>query len=1151
MRTWIAATALLAGSASLAWAQIAVNEILFHPVAGSPAPADHAWVELHNKGSEPADAGGWMIANRDGRESPNACRLPAITIPPAGYLVVHFTSGEDRLEFGPDGAHVYTGSTANPWNPDQDAVALYSPVGIADFLAWRRRDDAAQSGPAYSDSAAAGIWPEGVALVRDFILYEVDDLFRVVRPGTSLGRDQDAIDTNGPRDFEPNGGRHSFFPTPGRRNLEEIETYLVPEDSPGTQDRAAEPEKAWTVLWYFAGVDEYPDLTPFLDLQANGGSTANVNYVIHWTRAAATTRGRISPTGPPGKVRLFSPDGPNQVRGVNAASRTALKDFVEWGKAHFPAGRYALVIVGYGDGWKWLGSNAAKDGRFDSDRLYPGELSGALGGAGLDLLCLDTNYSAMAELAWQVRGSAKSLLAFPDLARLDFTRLAQILSADPAMDGQTLGSRQVLESRVPMSLTDLTPLPELIELLRQWSGQLVQAIPIFRERDQPLDNAQTGIFAASASSLKALDGNFVDLADFATKVQESPAVPACGKQAIAGILRWININVLSAAPPFPGVPPRRFNIHFPSTRAHRPANLPFPADPHDLPSGAREVDGNSRPVTYSLNYSMLPLDVAEEDGPFPPPLIPPAEWPRKRAPDFPFPDDSGWQRFLDDVYHPQPDNRIVEATFGGRRLLPVSKGGAECRNPVDEITVPVGGVVSLSGRGSSDFDPKNGGILPYTYMWDLNHRQPCSRQPCLGPHEVAPGADALLVATNNVDADADIADTRTDDLDSESAAPQFQCTEAGEWITFLHVGDDDHTETHADTMPTARHVHPQTRSWPSKIICAAPGTFVSTGAATPFLETGTYVYSDHAVRAAAGAQIASARGFVPHQAFVLTLTGGTDLRVNDVPAANSTAALADETSGVVYADQDGILRTRFTAGPAGSGSLRIQPLGMPVFNLPFTVVNRLAPLPTDLQVTPPAGNVTVGADASLTIAVTRDGQPLGDAIVTAWSPTSTLTWVNGTRFRSDTATLFRAGSTGSFLATFRATANGPVLIHIVAGQILRTLTLNATGGPRGAPTSIEILPVTVPLVQGAEGTVTFRVLGAQLGLSGVTVRVEFQSGSVAVAGRTGTGPAELATDAQGEAVLRLVPNSLEPVSLQAVVPGTNLSVGANLPVHAR
>jgi hypothetical protein len=547
---------------------------------------------------------------------------------------------------------------------------------------------------------------------------------------------------------------------------------------------------------------------------------------------------------------------------------------------------------------------------------------------------------------------------------------------------------------------------------------------------------------------------------------------------------------------------------------------------------------------------MLPLDVEEEDGPFPPPLIPPAEWPRKRAPEFPFPSDSDWQLFLDEVYHPQPDNHIVEATFGGQRILPRAGGGGECRNPIDEITVPVGAVVSLSGQGSSDFDPKNRSILPYIHIWDLNHKQPCRNQPCLGPHEVAPGADALRTATDNVNADTDIANDTRDDADARGPVQQFICAEPGDWFTFLYAGDDDHTEPHADTLPTARHVHPQTRSWPSKITCTAPGTFVSTGTDVPFLEPGTFVYSDHAVRAVAGTQTTSPRGFVPYQAYQLTLAGGTDLRVNDVPAAGG-AGMADETSGVVYADQDGILRTRFTAGPSGSGSLRIQPLGMPVFNLPFTVVNRLAPLPTELQITPPAGNVTVGADASLTIAITRNGQPLGDAIVTAWSPTSTLTWVNGTRFRSDTATLFRAGSTGRFLATFRATANGPVLIHIAAGQILRTLTLNATGGPASAPTTIEILPPAAPLVQGAESSVRFRVLGAQLGLSGVAVRVEIQSGSVTIPGRVGSGPVDLMTGAGGDATLRLVPGGTEPVVLRATVPGTNLAAGATLIVLER
>jgi hypothetical protein len=1150
------AAGLLMGLAAPALAQVVINEILFDPLVEGPPEANHQWVEIHNKGSEQVDLTGWVIAGRDGRDGQRARRLPAVSIRASGYLVLHFAVGQDQTEFGPLGAHYYSQESTGLWNPDQDEAALYSPSGIVDYLAWRRRASSFVPGTAHQDASAARIWQQSAVLTRDFVWYDLHQLVREIRPGVSAGRDRDSSDTNAPSDFDSNGGRHSFLPTPGRRNHGSLTEYVrdvgntVAASNRQAEKRTVAEVKKWTVLWYSVGGDTKAGFNYLLDLQRSGGSTEDVNIVVHYTdytEPARTARGRITSEARPDTLQLVNLFDPPIIEARNSAMAETLGDFVEWGKANYPAERYALVLHGDGQGWKFLGTESGVSGRFDVDRLYPGEIKQALDGEGLDVVFLGINYGSMVELAAQLRGGARLLVASPDRASIGLFRIQLMLSRDPNLDGRQLASR-VLDSEYG-SIVDLQRVEEFVLLLRQWVGELREAIPVFNKRDDPQDNVQTRIMAAARATWRARDENFMDLYHFARAVQADPAVPACAKRSIPAILAWLEANVTFYRG-FLGddesqLPHRGLTIQLPRFRSHRITRgneyFTFSIDPHDHPSFAREVDGRSRRVSYfsSLN-SRLPLDVEDEDGVAEPELNPRTEWPRKPAPDFLFPPESNWQGFLEDLFNPVADNHIVDGEFNGTRILPTSKFGGECRNPSDEITLPVGGVVNLSGAGSSDVDMANGLIEPYTHMWDLNHKQPCRQQPCRGPHEVDPGADALRAATDNLDADDEIVNTLIDDLDARGPTQLFRCTEPGEWITHLIAGDDDHLEPFHNTLPSAAHVASQTRGWPSTIRCVQPpGSFVSTGGAYPFTETGTWVFGDHAVVAAPGTLTTSPRNFIPRYPFVVTSGPGvTELRVNDVP-------LQDGTSNTVYADESGILRTRFTAGAAGTGSLFIQPLGLGRASLAFTTVNRLAPLPTELQLTVPAGNLTVEADASLTVAVTRNGEPLGDAIVTAWSPTSTATFVNGTLFRSNTATQLRAGSTGRFLMTFRPLANGPVHLNIVAGQIFRTLTLIAAGGPRREPTSLEVSQ-DVRLKRGQEGSLLFRVLALQQPLEGVTVRVEIQSGDAVIPGISGTATLDLVTNARGEAVLRMTPTSRTPARLRASVPGTSLAANAEL-----
>jgi hypothetical protein len=96
------------------------------------------WAEIFNGGTGPVTLAGWTIAGADGSNDATARSLPSVTLAAGAYLVVHFTSGQNQLDFTKGSGDFYTGDSSSYWSIDADAVALYGPSGIVDFLSWKR-----------------------------------------------------------------------------------------------------------------------------------------------------------------------------------------------------------------------------------------------------------------------------------------------------------------------------------------------------------------------------------------------------------------------------------------------------------------------------------------------------------------------------------------------------------------------------------------------------------------------------------------------------------------------------------------------------------------------------------------------------------------------------------------------------------------------------------------------------------------------------------------------------------------------------------------------------------------------------------------------------------------------------------------------------
>ncbi|HKF55598.1 MAG TPA: clostripain-related cysteine peptidase, partial [Blastocatellia bacterium] len=838
-------------------AQVLINEVLYRldPSSSDPLRANQ-WVELVNKGTNPVDLTGWIVSGRDGSGGGSARTLPSATIPSGGYLVVHFTNGTDRLDFGDGTGDTYSQDVGPVWSTDMDEVALYSPNGIVDFIAWGDVAVPYSPGTAHGDAVAAGIWTPNIALASDGIQVKPFEKPRAVEVGTSIGRDQDSTDTNSPADFEPHGGAAALDNSPNRQNLDQLPIVAVDPAAAGAgrnvQPLAASSKK-WTVMLYFDGANSLQTyiFRNMFEISTLGGSDANVNFVVMYKgkrfMGGAAIRGRLLAVDTSNKVDLERApnDDDINVGQQDMGNPLVLQGFINWAKTNYPADHYALILSAHGDGWKGYGPDETVPGaRENGDWLYMGELSTALAGQHFDLIGFDACLMAGIDVADQLRDFTDYFLASEEVIAgrgYPYNTFSVALKSNPGMTGLDLGSKivQLYAARYQgkadwtLSLTDEKRLSSLISQVDGWSELLRFGAGLFQTRDNPVDNVQVLIKFERAASQMFADPNYVDLYDLAQHINNDGAIPDCVKTPIPTILNLISNTVVVAEQHSSDLKAHGLHIYFPRMRKRMPRN--YSDDDYDYPD-TRQSDGNSRLAIYAQNHDQLPLmAIDQEDSGA---LNPRTQWPEPPSPQVRFVQDTRWPLFLERYYHPVADNHIVKGVApDGEVILPDAVAGGACANPIDEITVPVGSTVFFSGAGSSDADqpdfqpvpavPAMPFIFPNYYWWDQDASvQECPAD-CLAPMQVPPGSDAGAMSNNNMDADRDIADTTWDEKNGSGPAFSRTCDSVRQYIVTLTPWDNNHLMPFHDTNPDAPYVHPQTDSQGALINCTAlPTTFL-------------------------------------------------------------------------------------------------------------------------------------------------------------------------------------------------------------------------------------------------------------------------------------------------------------------------------------
>jgi len=200
----------------------------------------------------------------------------------------------------------------------------------------------------------------------------------------------------------------------------------------------------WTYLVYIAADNTLSDMATLnLNQMKAAQSSQDVRVVVQMEQSTAQTAGAN-----PNTLRGTVSNGTAQLASVgqnlDMGNKQTLSDFIKWGKQHYPADRYAVVLWSHGGGWKAdkLARGALEDASSGS-LMSIKDIAWALQDAGgVDLVNFDACLMAMYEVAYELRHAAKVMVGseenIPGTGN-PYDKIINRLVANPAQDAATLG----------------------------------------------------------------------------------------------------------------------------------------------------------------------------------------------------------------------------------------------------------------------------------------------------------------------------------------------------------------------------------------------------------------------------------------------------------------------------------------------------------------------------------------------------------------------------------------------------------------------------------------------------------------------------------------------------------------------------------------
>jgi hypothetical protein len=253
------------------------------------------------------------------------------------------------------------------------------------------------------------------------------------------------------------------------------------------------PQAKWTVMVYISGdndLEGYVVDDIELELAATGSSAA-VQVVALADRGPGydTRYGDWQTTKLYHVTRGMKADAASAVADwgeKDMANPQTLVDFVSWSKAHYPAGRYALVF--WGHGWNWHPGFAMRDDT-DQDTMDYEELKPALPSLGfMDMVAYDGCNIASIEYFDLWHGHATAVTGSQEYVvseGLQYDQVLPQLAANPGMSADQLAiafSRSASADKTWSAIAVDSRFDALLSAVDQWSLALNKGLAANRKK---------------------------------------------------------------------------------------------------------------------------------------------------------------------------------------------------------------------------------------------------------------------------------------------------------------------------------------------------------------------------------------------------------------------------------------------------------------------------------------------------------------------------------------------------------------------------------------------------------------------------------------------------------------------------------------------
>jgi len=263
----------------------------------------------------------------------------------------------------------------------------------------------------------------------------------------------------------------------------------------------------WTYLVYMAAENNLSDMATFNVNQMKAAQSSNdVRVVVQLDQSTSETPG-ASATTLRGSVSNHETHFATLGKNVDMSDKQTLSDFIKWGKQNYPADHYAVVLWSHGGGWRAdkVTRGALQDSSANGKIMSIKDIAWALQDAGgVDLVNFDACLMAMYEVAYELRGAAKVMVAseenIPGTGN-PYDKVINRLVADPAQDAVTLGkgiAKDYIDfytadnrSSVTISAIDLSKIDALHTSIKALAKTMIQNLADERVHIQPARDAST------------------------------------------------------------------------------------------------------------------------------------------------------------------------------------------------------------------------------------------------------------------------------------------------------------------------------------------------------------------------------------------------------------------------------------------------------------------------------------------------------------------------------------------------------------------------------------------------------------------------------------------------------------------------------------